>query len=159
MQIVHGGTLMKTWREEIDPWKTSSGVIANFSEVGSTNRLWWPDLTWPGIFFFSKSAQWMFRKSHQVWAFYLAAFGNGTSKTWGAPFSPPPPPGIGLNTSKRPGIDLRRKFGNSRSSEVSDLLWPLVALTHGRVIYSQFEGADFKSGISWPEAQDSCKVW
>ena len=26
-------------------------MIANFSEVGSTNRLWWPDLTWPGIFF------------------------------------------------------------------------------------------------------------
>ena len=69
---------------------SSSGVIANFSEVGSTNRLWWPDLTWPGQFFLAKCAQWMFGKSHQVWAFYLEAFGNGTRKTWGGPKRPPP---------------------------------------------------------------------
>ena len=89
---MHGGTLMKIWREEIDPWKTLALAWSQtFSEVGSTNRLWWPDLTWPGQFFLSKCAQWMFGRSHQVWAFYFAAFGNGTRKTWGGGGRPPPP--------------------------------------------------------------------
>ena len=69
---------------------SSSGGIANFSEVGLTNRHWWPDLTWPGNFF----AQWILVQIHQVWAFSVAAFSNGTIKTWGggAAKSPPPPP-------------------------------------------------------------------
>ena len=63
---------------------SSSGVIANFfwGGVNKPPLVTWTDLTWPGIFL-SKCAQWMFIKRHQVWAFYLAAFVNGTRKTWG----------------------------------------------------------------------------
>ena len=77
---------------------SSSGVIANIFEVELTNRLWWPDLTWPCIFFWSKYAQWMFGKSRQVWFFYLAAFGNDTRKPEGGG-AKGPPPGIGLKAS------------------------------------------------------------
>ena len=63
-------------------------MITNFSEVGSTNRLWWPDLTQQ--LFLSKYAQLMFMKSHRVWAFSLAVFGNGTRKPSRGDLKPPP---------------------------------------------------------------------
>ena len=62
---------------------SSSGMISKLLEVGSWNLLWWPDLTWHGQFCLPKCAQWMVGKSHQVWARYLQAFGNGTKKPEG----------------------------------------------------------------------------
>ena len=82
---------MNIWREEIIPWNNSSSdVIVNFSEVGSANPPWWPDLTWRINFFLLKCAKWVVRKSHQVWGEWLAAFGNDTSKTWRGPKRPTP---------------------------------------------------------------------
>ena len=61
---------------------------------------------------------------------------------------------------------MRTKFGQAMPLEVSDLEWPLMTfddLDTWRVTYSQFVGADSKSGISFalkndPEAQGSCKL-
>ena len=95
IQIVHGGTLIKTWRAEIDPypWKTLAlawfQTFLRWGQQTASSDLNWPD---PVFFFFlSKCAQWMFGKSHQVWAFYLAAFGNGTRKNLRGGLKDPPP--------------------------------------------------------------------
>ena len=73
---------------------------------------------------------------------------------------------MGLNSSKHPEIDIKRKFGHSRSFEASDL--KLSRMTFDdfdiwRVTYSQFLSVDSKYDISFalnidPEAQGSCKL-
>ena len=49
------------------------------------------DLIWHDLaFLLPECAQWIFRKSHLVWARYLQRLRNGTRKTWRGPFRPLP---------------------------------------------------------------------
>ena len=82
IHIAHTGTLTKTWREEIGQSKilALAWLQTFLTRVNEPPLVTWPDLT--RQLFLSKCAQWMFRRSHRVWVFSLAAFGNDTRKTW-----------------------------------------------------------------------------
>ena len=84
---------MNTWREETAAWKKNSSSdltwLQTFLRWGYQTRS--GDLTWPdSAFFFMKYAHWIVRKSHQVWAENLEAFGNGTRKNLKGALKPPP---------------------------------------------------------------------
>ena len=69
----------------------SHGVVANYSEGGSADLTWWPDLAWRGSKKFTECQKWMSLKIKKISARYILPFGNDTRKTWEGGFWSPPP--------------------------------------------------------------------
>ena len=68
IQVVGTDALMYRWKFQISQSITVALARSQtFLEVGSRDLDWWPDLTWPGVIFFTQCVQWMYQEVCQVW--------------------------------------------------------------------------------------------
>ena len=91
IHFVHLVTLSNCWKFQSDRTTlVARARVWTFSEVGSLNLTWWPDLWWPGAKIFRDYAEKMYDKVCEKRRGCAPPFLRYRRKTWGGGFNNPP---------------------------------------------------------------------